>query len=53
MGLSNVIKRIETDYNLTKGYIDRNIIGLPSETRAFGVSASAGVFSGLSNRPPG
>jgi hypothetical protein len=33
-GLSNVIKRAETDYLLTKGYTDRNIIGLPSETRA-------------------
>ncbi len=34
-GLSNVIKRVETDYNLTKPYTDRNIIGLPSETRAW------------------
>jgi hypothetical protein len=25
-----------TDYLLTKGYTDRNIIGLPSETRAWG-----------------
>jgi hypothetical protein len=33
-GLSTVIKRVETDYLLTKSYIDRNIIGLPSETRA-------------------
>jgi hypothetical protein len=35
-GLSTVIKRVETDYLLTKGYTDRNIIGLPSETRAWG-----------------
>ncbi len=35
-GLSNVIKRVETDYNLTKPYTDRYIIGLPSETRAWG-----------------
>jgi YD repeat-containing protein len=35
-GLTNVIKRVETDYLLTKGYTDRNIIGLPSETRAWG-----------------
>jgi hypothetical protein len=35
-GLSSVIKRVETDYLLTKGYTDRNIIGLPSETRAWG-----------------
>jgi hypothetical protein len=33
-GLSTVIKRVETDYNLTKPYTDRYIIGLPSETRA-------------------
>ncbi|MGB7207428.1 MAG: VCBS repeat-containing protein, partial [Pyrinomonadaceae bacterium] len=35
-GLSTVIKKVETDYLLTKGYTDRNIIGLPSETRAWG-----------------
>jgi hypothetical protein len=34
--LSTVYKRVETDYLLTKGYTDRNIIGLPSETRAWG-----------------
>jgi YD repeat-containing protein len=34
--LSTVIKRVETDYLLTKPYTDRNIIGLPSETRAWG-----------------
>ncbi|MGB7210408.1 MAG: hypothetical protein WBD27_17275 [Pyrinomonadaceae bacterium] len=33
--MSHVIKRFETDYLLTKPYTDRNIIGLPSETRAW------------------
>ncbi|MGB7208366.1 MAG: VCBS repeat-containing protein [Pyrinomonadaceae bacterium] len=35
-GLSNVIKRVETDYNLSAAYTDRRIIGLPLETRAWG-----------------
>jgi hypothetical protein len=35
-GLTNVIKRVETDYNLGSSYTGRNIIGLPSETRAWG-----------------
>ncbi len=34
--LSNVIKRVETDYNLSTTYTDKRIIGLPAETRAWG-----------------
>ena len=33
---STVLKRAETDYNLAAAYLDRRIIGVPSETRVFG-----------------
>lgn len=36
VGLTNVIKRVETDYNLSTAYTDKRILGLPSETRAWG-----------------
>ncbi len=39
---STVLKRAETDYNLTAAYLDRRIIGVPSETRVFGVPTSVG-----------
>lgn len=35
-GLTNVIKRFETDYNLSTTYTDKRILRLPSETRAWG-----------------
>lgn len=47
--LTTVIKRAETDYNLSSAYTDRRLIGLPSETRSYGVASSAGVFSGSLN----
>ena len=37
---STILKRAETDYNLSSIYISKRIIGLPSETRAFGVPSS-------------
>ncbi len=33
---TTVLKRSETDYNLASAYISRRIIGLPSESRAYG-----------------
>lgn len=39
---STVLKRAETDYNLAAAYLDRRIIGVPSETRVFGVPTSVG-----------
>ena len=33
---ATVLKRSETDYNLSSAYLTRRIIGLPSETRGYG-----------------
>ncbi len=33
---STVLKRAETDYSLATAYLDRRIIGVPSETRVYG-----------------
>src|SRR5690606_32456190 len=33
---STVIKRIETDYDLSEAYTNRRIVGLPWETQAWG-----------------
>jgi hypothetical protein len=38
--LSTVLKRVETDYNLSSTYTDKRIIGLPSETRGYGRETS-------------
>ncbi len=42
---STVLKKVETDYNLDSAYISRRIIGLPSETRTYGVENSALVLA--------
>lgn len=34
--LSTVLKKQETDYNLSSTYLDRRIIGLPSKTQTYG-----------------
>lgn len=34
--LSTILKKQQTDYNLTSPYLARRIIGLPSETRSYG-----------------
>ena len=38
---TTVLKRAETDYNLSSVYTSRRIIGLPSETRLYGFENSA------------
>ncbi|MBK7709380.1 MAG: hypothetical protein IPJ30_27390 [Acidobacteria bacterium] len=40
-----VLKRVETDYNLTSAYTSRRIIGLPSETRSYGLENNSLVLA--------
>ena len=37
---TTVLKKVETDYNLSSVYVDKRIIGLPSETRSYGMDNS-------------
>ncbi|HMO82528.1 MAG TPA: hypothetical protein PKD24_17270, partial [Pyrinomonadaceae bacterium] len=38
--LSTVLKQQQTDYNLNSAYVTRRIIGLPAETRSYGLETS-------------
>ncbi|CAN5803856.1 hypothetical protein BH20ACI4_BH20ACI4_14220 [soil metagenome] len=42
---ATVLKKAETDYNFDAAYISRRIIGLPSETRSYGVENGALVLA--------
>lgn len=42
---STVLKKVETDYDLSSTYISRGIIGLPNEMRAYGVENNALVLA--------
>lgn len=37
---STILKQAETDYNLSTAYVTRHIIGLPSETRLYGLETT-------------
>ena len=45
---STLLKRSETDYNLASAYVSRRIIGLPSETRSYGLNQQNNVFEPVS-----
>lgn len=38
---TTILKKVETDYNLSSAYLSRRIIGLPSEVRTYGRENSA------------